>query len=265
MAARLIDRRNSDEAVEINGGSDIDVILGSRFGDKLRGAQGDDTIDGNAGDDQIMDLTWIGFEPDFDGLFERSKTDPESRRAIAAFASENIEIGSQVIGQFLFHGGNDRFFGDSGDDYLLGLEGNDRLDGGSGLDVLLGGSGNDTMIGGSGNDIFGGGQGLDYMLGGTGTDLMNGGAGNDKLTGGAGADQFYFQRGSGIDRITDFEDSLDEIHFDSNKAMSGFNDMVDHHVAAHGDDLWITYGKDVIILKNTDANNLHEADFIFAS
>jgi Ca2+-binding RTX toxin-like protein len=188
MANLFIDKRNSDTAVDEWGHEGNDTLLGSRFGDKLKGAQGNDTIHGNGGNDQIMDLTWVGFEPDFDGLFTRDKTNAVDRRIISEFASENIEIGAQVIGQALFHGGNDRFFGEDGDDFLLGLEGNDRLDGGDGLDVLIGGSGNDTMIGGEGNDIFGGGQGDDYMLGGSGADLLNGGAGNDTLEGGTGGD-----------------------------------------------------------------------------
>lgn len=189
MANLFIDKRDSDHGVDEWGHEGNDTILGSDFNDKLKGAQGNDTIRGNDGDDQIMDLTWIGPEPDFDGLFNLNRDLASSRLDISNFASENIEIGSQVIGQFLFHGGNDVFSGGDGDDYLLGLEGNDRLDGGNGLDVLLGGSGNDTIVGGQGDDIFGGGRGNDYMLGGTGADLLNGGAGDDRLEGGAGGDR----------------------------------------------------------------------------
>lgn len=188
MANLFIDKRNSNHGVDEWGHEGNDTLLGSDFDDKLKGAQGNDTIRGNGGDDQIMDLTWIGFEPDFDGLFNLNRELASSRLTISNFASGNIEIGAQVLGQALFHGGSDKFYGGDGDDYLLGLEGNDRLEGGAGLDVLLGGSGNDTMIGGDGDDIFGGDRGNDYMLGGAGADLMNGGAGDDRLEGGANGD-----------------------------------------------------------------------------
>lgn len=51
-------------------------------------------------------------------------------------------------------GGNDRLYGDSGDNYLAGLDGNDRLYGDAGNDTLDGGAGRDYLTGGAGNDIF---------------------------------------------------------------------------------------------------------------
>lgn len=199
MANLFIDKRASNSAVDEWGHEGNDTLLGSRFGDKLKGAQGNDTIHGNGGDDEIMDITWIGFEPNFNGLFGFQRDTPEGRLAISNFNSGNIEIGGQSIGQFFFHGGNDRYFGGAGRDYILGLEGNDILDGGADLDVLLGGSGNDSLIGGDGDDILGGDRGDDYLLGGKGNDLLNGGEGNDRLEGGSGADSFV--GGLGIDTV----------------------------------------------------------------
>ncbi|MDB5523533.1 MAG: hypothetical protein JWM58_1296 [Rhizobium sp.] len=188
MANLFIDKRDSERAVDEWGHEGNDTLLGSAFGDKLKGAQGNDTIQGNGGNDQIIDVTWVGGAPDFGSLFTRSKTGVSERLLTSNFTVENLEISSPTLGTFLFHGGNDLFFGQAGDDFLIGFEGNDRLDGGDGLDVLLGGSGNDTLIGGSGDDIFGGGSGNDYLLGGSGADLLNGGSGDDRLEGGSGGD-----------------------------------------------------------------------------
>ncbi|UVC10134.1 hypothetical protein IHQ71_05885 [Rhizobium sp. TH2] len=196
MANLFIDKRASNSAVDEWGHEGNDTLLGSRFGDKLKGAQGNDTIHGNGGDDQIMDITWIGFEPNFNGLFSFNRESEGGRLAISNFVSGNIEIGAQSLGQVFFHGGNDRFFGGTGRDYLLGLEGNDVLDGGADLDVLLGGTGNDTLVGGAGNDILGGDNGNDYLLGGSGNDLLNGGGGDDRLEGSSGADSFVGGQGS---------------------------------------------------------------------
>lgn len=197
MSNLFIDKRDSDHGVDEWGHEGDDTLLGSRFNDKLKGAQGNDHIEGNGGSDQIMDITWVGLEPDFGNLFSLNRQIASSRLDISNFVAENLEVGAQGLGQAFFHGGNDNFSGGTGDDYLLGLEGSDRLDGGDGTDVLLGGSGNDTATGGAGDDIFGGGQGGDYLLGGAGFDLLNGNADNDRLEGGAGGDILI--GGGGVD------------------------------------------------------------------
>ncbi|MDR2901974.1 MAG: hypothetical protein LBU87_02545 [Lactobacillales bacterium] len=58
-------------------------------------------------------------------------------------------------------GTNNRFFGEAGDDCLMGNVGSDYLDGGTGNDILSGGHGNDTYVFGAGYD-----QDLIYDLGG---------------------------------------------------------------------------------------------------
>jgi Ca2+-binding RTX toxin-like protein len=198
MANLRIDKSASNSRVDEWGHEGNDTILGSRFGDKLKGAQGNDTIHGNAGNDQIMDMTWVGTAPDIERvLFTLDINDANSRRRIADFVAENYEISSRDIGGFLFHGGNDRYFGDAGNDFILGFEGNDRLDGGTGNDALLGGSGNDTLVGGEGNDVLNGGDGQDFLFGGTGGDLLAGRSGNDTLEGGLGGD--VLDGGAGFD------------------------------------------------------------------
>ena len=199
MANLFIDKREASSAVDEWGHEGNDTLLGSDFGDRLKGAHGNDTIHGNGGDDQIMDITWIGGAPDFEGLFSFNRTDVDGRLAISNFQSRNIEVSAQSYGQVFYHGGSDKYFGEDGKDYILGLEGNDVLNGGNDLDVLLGGTGDDTLIGGEGDDILGGDVGNDYLLGGTGVDLLNGAGGDDRLEAGIEGDTVI--GGEGIDTV----------------------------------------------------------------
>lgn len=75
---------------------------------------------------------------------------------------------------------------DSSADVINGQGGNDRLNGLSGNDLLRGGIGDDTLIGGAGNDTFVGGTGSDVFL-----------------------YQSLSERGTGNERITDFNSSQD--------------------------------------------------------
>jgi len=85
-----------------------------------------------------------------------------------------------------------------------GTSGNDTLAGGAGGDTLYGYAGADQLQGWGGDDRLYGGDGNDTLSGGAGNDRLWGERGSDRLTGGDGADWFCFARGSGSDRITDF-------------------------------------------------------------
>ena len=74
--------------------------------------------------------------------------------------------------------GDDRMYGNGGDDGMAGYEGNDRMYGGAGDDYLEGRDGNDNLNGGKGNDWL---NGDHDNAPGTGADVINGGEGNDKL------------------------------------------------------------------------------------
>lgn len=64
------------------------------------------------------------------------------------------------------------FYGQGGDDVLVGSFGNDLLDGGDGNDLLMGYGGNDTLLGGAGADLLFGGSGADRLEGSAGSDLL---------------------------------------------------------------------------------------------
>ena len=60
------------------------------------------------------------------------------------------------------------FYGEAGNDTLIGSDGNDLADGGVNDDLISGAAGDDTLIGADGNDTLSGGSGSDSLSGGSG-------------------------------------------------------------------------------------------------
>lgn len=104
------------------------------------------------------------------------------------------------------------YFGQGGNDSLVGGGGHDSLDGGADNDRIWGAAGNDTLIGGTGDDHLAGGLGSDVLAGGTGNDTLLGGADDDRLILGTGTDLADGGAGNDVYLIApgDF-DSLDLI------------------------------------------------------
>ncbi len=69
----------------------------------------------------------------------------------------------------------------------------------------------ENAVGGQGSDLILGNGMANRLQGRGGDDTLDGGAGNDTLTGGRGADVFVFNKGSGSDQVTDFDNALDVI------------------------------------------------------
>jgi Ca2+-binding RTX toxin-like protein len=114
------------------------------------------------------------------------------------------------------------------------LDGNDRIFGSTKSDLLLGGGGNDRLFGGGGRDILGG---------------MNG---RDQLTGGGAADIFVFAPNKGVDTIMDFEDSGGRRDDFISAAPRFMDKMV---MTQEGDDVLLTFGRSgsLLILNQTVA------------
>ena len=139
-------------------------------------------------------------------------------KVIIATASNDYLQGYATADSLNGLAGNDTLFGNAGNDTLDGGADNDYVDGGDGDDQLEGGLGNDILSGGNGNDMLSGGEGNDNLNGNVGNDILNGGAGNDYLNGGTGSDIYLFGRGSGQDRINNYDRSVgkqDAIQLDS--------------------------------------------------
>ena len=221
----------------------FETVIGSGFGDTLRGdalantiAAGDgaDAVDGRDGNDSL------------DG-------DGGNDTLAGGDGGDTIDGGS----------GDDSLAGDGGNDWLSGGDGNDTLAGGDGDDQFFGGAGVDTLIGGGGDDaygvdstdvvieaagggndyvavdfsyylpaniesltlyygagaLYGVGNELDNLLGGNDSDnLLIGGAGKDTIYGSDGNDAIfgetggdYIYAGNGIDYAVggDGDDTLD--------------------------------------------------------
>ncbi|HEX7110027.1 MAG TPA: rhizobiocin, partial [Aestuariivirga sp.] len=166
---------------------------------------------------------------------------------------------------------------------------------GAGVDTMIGGLGDDTYVvdvstdkvtevAGQGTDTietslasfslaafaavenltYNNGVAVDANFTGTGNALANritGGSGNDTFTGGAGGDTFFFNVAVfGDDKITDYQDGLDKLSFDSSVADS-FDDFV---ITGNGTKIvTVTHGVDSIILTSTVVFTLAADDFIF--
>lgn len=81
-----------------------------------------------------------------------------------------------------------RWFGNQGDDRLIGPFGRQEFFGGPGNDRLRVGRGFNRLSGGGGNDLLVGGPKTDTIFGSKGNDVLRGGQNDDKLYGGAGRD-----------------------------------------------------------------------------
>lgn len=163
--------------------------------DTLMGAGGNDTLDGGTGNDMLYG--GIGFDS-----------------LIGDRGNDMLEGGAGF--DMLYGGrGDDTLKGNSGNDQLFGGDGNDLLEGGFANDTLDGGAGDDRLAGGNGADLVMGGDGNDVLDGNAGSDTLDGGTGNDVLRGGIGADTFVFGVGYGMDRVADFQNTIDAILIES--------------------------------------------------
>uniref|UniRef100_UPI0033414E25 calcium-binding protein n=1 Tax=Sandarakinorhabdus sp. TaxID=1916663 RepID=UPI0033414E25 len=177
----------------IYGGGGGDVVYGRAGNDVLLGENGDDTLWGNEGNDALyggegLDRLLGGEGADLlngEGGFDFGHYDDATSGIIVDLTSNAGNTGG-ALGDQLFN--VEGLVGSSFADRLLGDAAINWLYGQSGDDVLDGRGGDDVLIAGNGNDFVFGGDGNDLMFGEIGDDSLFGGAGNDRVDGGAGAD-----------------------------------------------------------------------------
>jgi len=188
----------------------IEGLIGSRFGDTLKGGIGGDTIVSGGGSD---------FADGGQGA-DLLQGDEGQDTLWGGEGNDSVEGGAdfdQINGNM----GDDIAYGGEGGDWVVGGKDNDLLYGENGDDIVYGNLGNDTCYGGEGADLVRGGQGDDLIDGGAGNDWMSGDRGNDTVTGGAGADKFFFFAGAAIDRVTDFSSAAgDRVLLDAGQAYA---------------------------------------------
>ncbi|MBI1398269.1 MAG: LEPR-XLL domain-containing protein, partial [Betaproteobacteria bacterium] len=228
-------------ADDISGGEGNDWIDGGLGGDLIRGDAGVDTIYGNHGNDVIY-----GHAEDPTG------DDGAADLLFGEWGDDTIHGGAgadRIEGGF----GNDRLFGEGGDDViradfglnvLSGGEGDDLLYGSDdGADTIDGGAGQDHLWGYAGNDTLDGGEGDDILEGGAGDDLLAGGAGSDVLVGGANHDTLYGHSVSGAGD----DGAVDYLYGDFGTGLDEAGSGADRLYGQGGNDLLFGEGGDDLI------------------
>ena len=153
-------------------------------------------------------------------------------------------------------GGNDHVSASSTtpDVVFYGQNGNDTLVGGIGDDDLEGGGDNDTIRGNDGGDGLYGGSGADSATGGDGSDTFYAGSGDDDFSGGSGSDTFYSESGpDGADRFSGGPGLYDEMSYyqRSTRVIADLDGAADDGAAGEHDRI----GKDVEELEGGDGND----------
>ncbi len=207
---------------------------------------------------------------------------------------DNTLRGNDYIQRFFGRDGDDRLIGNGGDDRLLGGSGRDELVGGTGADLLKGQAGNDVMKGQAGGDVIRGGGGKDKayggggndrlygnggddrlegqagsdnlvgnsgddrLIGGGGNDMLKGGRGRDVLTGDRGKDVFVFDKASGRDVVTDFQNGKDT--FEIENGATRFRDL---DISREDGDVHIEFANTTIVIEDTQLREIGATDFFF--
>ena len=230
------------------------TLQGLGGNDTLQGGDGADTLDGGEGFD-VADYR-------LDGAI---RIDLANGLAAGAASGDSfISIEGFISGE-----GDSILKGDDNDNNLTATSGTNILQGRGGVDVLNGGRDRDSIAGGEGNDALSGGLGSDNLQGNVGDDVLIGDRGNDKLNGGANddilsggedADVFIFTgRNSGQDVITDYEDGIDTIQFDT----PFVNSFADLSIAGNGTDhVTIVFGGQSISITSADTMTFTANDFV---
>lgn len=219
----------------VTGGSGNDKLTGNKGANTLIGNAGNDTLAGGAGNDRL-----IGGKGD--DLLDGGKGVDWAIFDTRANITVNLsKTGVQKTGE--------------GRDRIINIE---NIETGAGRDKLTGNAGKNALLSGAGNDVLNGGGGSDTLNGGAGNDRLTGGKGNDVLIGGEGEDLFVFARNDGRDRITDFQNGVDQI------VIQGKFDFDDLNISGTGNLTRISFADTQITLNNVWSYMIDESDFIFA-
>jgi Ca2+-binding RTX toxin-like protein len=178
---------------------------------------------------------------------------------LLALGGNDTVIGSSDSELIFGNEGQDNISGDAGNDTLFGSKDNDQLDGGTGNDSIPANLGDDVIRGGDGNDTLLGGKGNDQLFGDAGNDFLSGDRDIDTLTGGQGSDTFALSTGSGLDIITDFENTIDYIQVPADVSIS---DILIQAAGANTLLVLKSTGEQLVQLNNIQASNITTANLL---
>ena len=138
----------------------LDSLTGRGGGnDFIIGSQADDVIYGQEGNDLL-----VGDAPSESGEGSTvGSIEDTTVASIKAMSTDDLDAFIQSV-EGTDADGDDRLFGGTGDDVLLGMGGDDYIDGGEGSDAIFGGSGNDIIVYDSNDYLVSGGSGIDFMV-----------------------------------------------------------------------------------------------------
>lgn len=213
----------------IFGGSGDDYINGGDGNDMINGGSGNDFIDGGLGDDTYFFNPGYGNDSikDSDGANTIMFGDGFTASGIKAYRSnwndllitfdgfdDTLTIKNYCIDKnarnftLVFADGTvveaaakdsplRKIYGTNGSEYMESI-----YDDGITNDAQ---ESDDQIVGSDGNDMLYGGDGDERITGKAGDDILDGGKGNDYLNGGTGNDTYIFNKGYGVDTISDGE------------------------------------------------------------
>jgi len=145
---------------------------------------------------------------------------------------------------------------------LLALGGNDTVVGSSDSELIFGNEGQDSISGGAGNDTLFGGKGNDQLFGDAGNDFLSGDRDIDTLTGGQGSDTFALSTGSGLDIITDFENTIDYIQVPADVSIS---DILIQAAGANTLLVLKSTGEQLVQLNNVQSSSITIASLLLSN
>lgn len=139
---------------------ELDTLTGRGGGnDTIIGSKADDVIYGQEGNDLLVgDAPSGSGEGSTVGSIEGTTVD-----SITKMSPDELDAFIDSV-ENPDADGNDRLFGGTGNDVLLGMGGNDYLDGGAGEDAIFGGAGNDIIVYDKADYLVSGGSGIDFMV-----------------------------------------------------------------------------------------------------
>ena len=195
-----------------NVGSDIEVLIGSGFGDHLTGRSRPDHIFGMAGDDV---LSGLGGKDVLDGGSPGQTQDGSDVFHGGPGVDTVVEDGpSGDLVLSIDDHANDRVAGDPSQgvddirtdvEVVIGGIGNDTISGSASDNHLVGGLGNDILLGAGGNDLLVPGPGVDSVRGGPGVDTASYSSSTTAITGSLSSGAVH---GQGPDQLSQMENLL---------------------------------------------------------
>lgn len=155
----------------LKGGGGEDEIYGGTGNDKLYGGSGSDLLFGGQGNDYINGGQGFDTVSYFDdGGTTGIVADLKKGTVIDGFGTTDKLVSVESVQGSEFA---DKIAGNNADNWFRGEAGDDVLDGQGGNDVIWGGFGEDKLLGGKGNDMLAGGHGNDVIDGGLGIDTAD--------------------------------------------------------------------------------------------